>query len=135
MTSNVVLRDTEVMSSTTAWFRSAISLDDIPKPMIELLTQYTSLPPDAIVSRLNNVVSLYSFIVLIFSESLTPLAAQQCLQSGSLPVRRPLPLPRTANITAPSLSNHSLSSFKYQGRLLPCRRRLWAWARPAEASL
>ena len=65
MTSNVMLRDTEAMSSTTAWFRSAISLDDIPEPIIELLTQYTSLPPDAIVSHLNNVVSLYSLVILI----------------------------------------------------------------------
>ena len=56
------------MSSTTAWFRSAISLDDIPKPTLELLMHYTSLSPDAIVSRLNNVVSLYSLVILILSE-------------------------------------------------------------------
>ena len=60
MTSNVVLRDTDAMSSTTAWYRSAISLDDIPKPTLELLVHYTSLPSDAIVSHLNDVVSLYS---------------------------------------------------------------------------
>lgn len=63
MTSNVVLRNTEAMSSTTAWFRSAISLDDIPKPTLELLLHYTSLTPDAIVSHLNNVVSRYSLVV------------------------------------------------------------------------
>ena len=68
MSSNAVLRDTEAMSSTTAWFRSAISLDDIPKPTLELLMHYTSLSPDAIVSRLNNVVSLYSLVILILSE-------------------------------------------------------------------
>ena len=63
MTSNVVLRDTEAMSSTTAWFRNAISLDDIPKPTLELLMQYTSLAPVAIVSHLSTVVSWYSLVV------------------------------------------------------------------------
>lgn len=63
MTSNVVLRDTEAMSSTTAWFRSAISLDDIPKPALELLMQYTSLAPDAIVSHLTTVVSGCSLVL------------------------------------------------------------------------
>ena len=67
MNSNVVLRDTEAMSSTTAWFRSAISLDDIPKATLELLIHFTSLPPDALVSHLNNVVSLYSLIISIIS--------------------------------------------------------------------
>ena len=57
MTSNVVLRDTEAMSSTTAWFRSTISLDEIRKPALELLTRYTSLAPEALVSHLTNVVS------------------------------------------------------------------------------
>ena len=60
MTSNVVLRNTEAVSSTMAWFRSAISLDDIPKPMLELLMHNTSLAPDAIVSHLINVVSRHS---------------------------------------------------------------------------
>lgn len=59
MTSNVVLRDTEAMSSTTAWYRKDISLDDIPKPTLELLMHYTSLPSDAIVPHLNDIVSLY----------------------------------------------------------------------------
>lgn len=63
MTSNVLLQDTEAMSSTTAWFRSAISLDEIPKPALELLMQYTSLAPNAIVSHLNTVVSCYSLVV------------------------------------------------------------------------
>ena len=63
MASNVMLRDTEAMSSTTAWFRSAISLDDIPRPTLELLMHHTSLPPDAIVSHLNDVVSLYLHVV------------------------------------------------------------------------
>ena len=63
MTSNVVLRDTEAMSSTNAWFKSAISLDEIPKPALELLIHYTSLAPDAIVSHLNTVVSWCSLVV------------------------------------------------------------------------
>ena len=63
MTSNVMLRDTEAMSSTSAWFKSAISLDEIPKPALELLIHYTSLAPDAILSHLNTVVSWCSLVV------------------------------------------------------------------------
>ena len=65
MTSNVVLGNKEAMSSTTAWFRSAISLDDIPKATLELLLHYTNMTPDAIVSHLNDVVSRYSLVVWI----------------------------------------------------------------------
>ena len=65
MTSNnTTPTDKGFATPTASWFKSTITLEEIPKPALDLLMSRTGLPLDKVVPHVNEAVSATFFYLL-----------------------------------------------------------------------
>lgn len=61
---NTTPTDKEFATPTASWFKSTITLEEIPKPALDLLMSRTGLPLDKVVPHINEAVSAVLFHLL-----------------------------------------------------------------------